>query len=135
MMPERGDKDKEKPVASDRKLILASRVEHSSVFNEDGWLIGHVKDLSIDRESGQVIYAILSFGGLLGIGTRLHPLPWSVLRYDAEKHGYVVPLDTAALKDAPHYEAAELEEFGGPHLSEAKHGIFEYYGRYGVPPI
>lgn len=114
---------------------MASRVEHSSVFNEEGWLIGHIKDLSIDREGGQVIFAIISFGGILGIGARLHPLPWSVLRYDAAKHGYVVPLDTKYLKDAPHYEPAELEDFGGPLQTQARIHILDYYGTYAPPPF
>lgn len=111
----------------DHRLILASRVENASVFNDEGWLIGHIKDLSIDRETGEVVYAILCFGGLLGIGRCLHPLPWSVLSYDPEKHGYVIGLDIRALKDAPHYEAAELEGLGGPHHIKAKQDIDAYY--------
>lgn len=114
-------------MADCRNLILASRVEHSAVFNEEGWMIGHIKDLSIDRQTGEVVYVIMSFGGFLGIGTRLHPLPWSILNYDSEQRGYIVPLDIRALRDAPHYEAAELEDFGGPHHSEARKHILEYY--------
>lgn len=117
------------------KLILASRVEHTPVFNEDSYLVGHVKDLSIDRESGQVIYAILSFGGFLGIGNRLHPLPWSVLSYDTNLGGFVVPLDTGALNDAPHYDPLELEDFGGAHHEAKSQTVLEYYGRYAAPPI
>lgn len=122
-------------MAKDRRLILASRVEHSSVFNEEGSLIGHVRDLSIDREDGQVVFVIVSFGGFLGIGTRLHSLPWSILRYDEAKHGYVVPLDIRTLGDAPHYEAAELEDFGGPHLSKARTHVLDFYGHYAPPPF
>lgn len=122
-------------MSEDRNLILASRVEHSSVFNEDGWLIGHIKDLSIDRQTGEVVYVIMSFGGFLGIGKRLHPLPWSMLNYDSERHGYVVPLNTEILRDAPHYDADELEDFGGPHHVAARRHVLEYYGPYVPPPI
>ncbi|WP_066552457.1 PRC-barrel domain-containing protein [Croceicoccus bisphenolivorans] len=122
-------------MAHDHKLILASRVENTSVFNEDGWLIGHIRDLSIDRESGQVVHAIMSFGGFLGIGNRLHPLPWSMLGYNAERHGYIVSLDKAALEQAPHYDADELEDFGGAHHDKKRSDVLEYYGRYGPPPI
>ncbi|MGE0828654.1 MAG: PRC-barrel domain-containing protein, partial [Hyphomonadaceae bacterium] len=68
-------------------LILASRVEHTPVYNLSGDRIGHVEDLSIETISGQVRYALMSCGGFLGIGDRLHPLPWDVLDYDPEKGG------------------------------------------------
>ena len=122
-------------MAHDHKLILASRVEHTPVFNEDGWLVGHIKDLSIDRETGQVEHAIMSFGGFLGVGNRLHPLPWSILRYDAGQKGFILPLSRQELEDAPHYDASELEEFGGatPDVKLAK--VFDYYGQFAAPPI
>ncbi len=122
-------------MAEDHNLILASRVEHTPVFNEDGWLIGHIKDISIDRESGEAIYVIVSFGGFLGFGTRLHPIPWHLLTYDTGKQGYVAPLDEESLKDAPHFEASELENFGGAHPAESRTHIFDYYGPYAAPPI
>ena len=122
-------------MGQDHKLILASRVEHTPVFNEEDWMIGHIKDLSIDRESGQVAYAIMSFGGFLGIGNRLHPIPWSVLSYDPERHAYIVPLSKEALAKAPHYDASELEGFGGAHHEAALKPILDYYGTYGPPPI
>lgn len=122
-------------MAHDHKLILASRVERTSVFNEEGWLIGHIRDLSIDRESGQVAHAIMSFGGFLGLGNRLHPIPWSILTYDADRQGYIVPLDKTELQNAPHYDADELEDFGGAHHEHAHQDVLAYYGRYGPPPI
>jgi HSP20 family molecular chaperone IbpA/sporulation protein YlmC with PRC-barrel domain len=117
------------------KLILAKRVENTPVFSEAGERIGHVEDLSIDRQSGQVVYAIVSFGGFLGIGKRFHPVPWSVLKYDPEKGGYVVPLDKAALENAPHYEASELRELGGNAHNHYFKNIGDYYGRYGWLPM
>ncbi|RVQ68981.1 PRC-barrel domain containing protein [Croceicoccus ponticola] len=122
-------------MADDHKLILASRVEHTPVFDEEGSLIGHVRDLSIDRTSGQVVYAILSFGGFLGIGKRLHPLPWDILSYNEKQHGYVVGLGKADLASAPHYDADELEGFGGEQHARKHRDIFEYYGTFGPPPI
>ena len=120
---------------TDHKLILAGRVEHTPVYTDAGERIGHIDDLSIDRQSGQVVYAIMSFGGFLGIGKQFHPLPWSILEYDPERGGYVVPLDKAALENAPYYEAEELRELGGPRQDVYKRHILEYYGRYGQPLI
>lgn len=121
--------------SEDHKLILASRVEHTPVFNRAGERIGHIDDLSIDRSGGNVIYAIMSFGGFLGIGKQFHPLPWSVLEYDPQRGGFVVPLDQAVLESAPSYEAAELVELGGARQDAYASYIMEYYGRYGPPFI
>ena len=117
---------------SDHKLILASRVEHTPVYNGDGERIGHIDDLSIDRQAGNVVYAIMSFGGFLGIGKRFHPLPWSMLDYDPKRAGYVVSLDEQALRDAPTYDSEELTHLGGPH-HDNRLLVNEYYGRYGYP--
>ena len=116
------------------KLILASRVEETSVFNQAGERIGHIADLSIDRVSGAVEYAIMSFGGFLGIGRRFHPLPWSLLDYDPDQGGYVVAVDRKVLADAPHFDDEELRAFGAPS-HKAVQRVVEYYGPFGPPLI
>lgn len=122
--------------ADEHKLILASRVEDTSVFNQAGERIGHIADLSIERKGGQVVYAIMSFGGFLGIGKRFHPLPWSILTYEPSQGGYVVPLDRAALENAPHYDANELRALGGPEHEAFGRHLDEFYSRYSyMPPI
>ena len=120
---------------AEHKLILASRVEHTPAFDAAGERIGHIEDLSIDRRSGQTVYAIMSFGGFLGIGKRFHPLPWHMLHYDQQRGGYVVSLARADLEDAPHLDASELRELGGAEPGSAAANIWAYYGRYGPPPI
>jgi hypothetical protein len=120
-------------VTSTHALITAGRVNGTPVFNRLGEKIGQVDDLSIHKVSGRVIYALVSFGGFLGIGERIHPLPWSVLDYDTEKDGYVVSLDKAELKAAPNYGKDELERFGGGDQSY-RDALFAYYGAYGASP-
>jgi PRC-barrel domain len=63
-------------------LISADKVEGTSVYSREGEKLGSIYGLMIDKFSGRVIYAVMSFGGFLGIGDRYHPLPWSVLTYD-----------------------------------------------------
>jgi len=122
------------PDTSDHALILGSRVNDTPVFSKNGERIGHIDDLSIERVSGKVVYAIMSFGGFLGIGEKFHPIPWSLLDYDPERGGYVVPLDKKALEEAPHYDRYELTALGGPeHLSYGER-IFGFYGPYGPVP-
>lgn len=119
-------------VVSPHQLIMSSRVTGTAVFNPAGERIGHIEDLSIHKVSGQVIYAVMSFGGFLGIGERFHPTPWSMLEYDVERNGYVVPLDKAALEAAPSLDRAELESLGAGNAWRTR--LFDYYGTYGALP-
>ncbi|MGD9884029.1 MAG: PRC-barrel domain-containing protein [Reyranella sp.] len=84
-------------------LIAAERVEGTSVYNLAGEKLGTVEDIMLDKVSGKAIYAVMSFGGFLGIGEKYHPLPWSTLKYDEAKGGYVVNLDKKKLESAPTY--------------------------------
>lgn len=84
-------------------FISSDKVEGTSVYNLAGDSLGSVDDLIIDKRSGQVRYAVLEFGGFLGMGTDRYPLPWGMLKYDTAKEGYVVPLDKEKLENAPRY--------------------------------
>ncbi|MGH7002471.1 MAG: PRC-barrel domain-containing protein [Alphaproteobacteria bacterium] len=84
-------------------LISSSRVTGTEVYNPKGDHLGTVEHVMIDKLSGQVGYAVMSFGGFLGIGEKYHPLPWAVLDYDVAKGGYVVDLDKKTLEGAPYY--------------------------------
>jgi sporulation protein YlmC with PRC-barrel domain len=119
--------------AAGHDLITASRVTSAPVYNQQGEKIGGIEDLSIDKLTGQVRYALLSFGGFLGIGERYHPLPWSMLDYDPEKDGYVLPLTKEALKAAPSYTSDELEAFGGGD-NLYREALYAYYSPFGAIP-
>ena len=88
-------------------LIAATKVDGVACYNRRAEHLGHVSDLMIDKQSGKVSYALMSFGGFLGIGESYHPLPWSMLRYDTEQGGFVVDVDTEKLKEAPHFGVDE----------------------------
>lgn len=82
-------------------LIAASRVAGTTVYNPAGEKLGVVQDVMIDRRAGRIVYAVLSFGGFLGLGERRHPVPWSSLRYDTELGGYVIDIDRSVLEGSP----------------------------------
>ena len=84
-------------------LIAADKVAGTDVYNRQGENLGEVDTVMIDKTTGRVAYAIMSFGGFLGIGNRYHPLPWSMLQYDHTRGGYVVDLDKRILENAPSY--------------------------------
>jgi sporulation protein YlmC with PRC-barrel domain len=84
-------------------LIASDKVEGTAVYGPDGDKIGRIENLMIDKRSGQVVYAVLSFGGFLGIGKDHYPIPWQVLKYDENRGGYVVNITRDQLENAPRY--------------------------------
>ncbi len=86
-------------------LIAAEKVNGTSVYNHAGEKLGVVDDIMIDKITGRAIYAVMSFGGFLGMGEKYHPLPWATLKYDAVQSGYVVNLDKNTLEGAPNYDS------------------------------
>jgi hypothetical protein len=86
-------------------LISAQKVKGTTVYNLAGEKLGSVNDIMIDKVSGRAIYAVMSFGGFLGMGEKFHPLPWATLKYDDQKGGYVVNLDKKLLQGAPTYDS------------------------------
>jgi hypothetical protein len=85
-------------------LIAADKVDGTSVYNLAGDKLGTVEDIMMDKVSGRAIYAVMSFGGFLGMGEKHHPLPWSTLKYDTVKGGYMINMDKKQLQDAPNYD-------------------------------
>ena len=97
------------PVATDEtdRLIASNKVEGTAVYNRSGERLGEVYNFMVDKYSGQVAYAVMSFGGFLGIGESYHPLPWRVLDYDTGMGGYIVDLDKDKLRGAPSFSRDE----------------------------
>jgi sporulation protein YlmC with PRC-barrel domain len=89
------------------RLISADQVNGTAVYDTQGEKLGSVEDVMIDKVSGRIAYAVLSFGGFLGIGDKHHPLPWGTLKYDTAIGGYVVALDRRVLEGGPAYSDAE----------------------------
>lgn len=121
------------PDAADRKhsLIPAQRVTGADVYNQAKEKIGKIEDIAVDKCSGKVAYAILSFGGVLGMGEKHHPLPWSVLSYDTGQRGYVVDITQEFLALAPKLDVSELSGWDDSGGREAFH---DYYGPLGARP-
>jgi hypothetical protein len=84
-------------------LIAGDKVAGTNVYNNAGEKLGDVEDVMIDKRTGRIAYAVLSFGGFLGIGDKYYPLPWSAMTYDQGLGGYRVNLDKRMLEGAPAY--------------------------------
>jgi hypothetical protein len=84
-------------------LISSEDVEGTAVFDHADKQIGSVDHLMIDKISGRVIYAVLSFGGFLGLNHSHYPLPWAKLRFDREVNGFRTDITAQQLRDAPDF--------------------------------
>ena len=81
------------------------------MLGRDGQHLGKIDSFMVDKYTGRVAYAVLSFGGTLGIGEHLFPLPWSALDYDLEKDGYRLNLTSDQLESAPKFKRNDTPEF------------------------
>jgi hypothetical protein len=108
------------------RLIASDKVEGTAVYDRNSNRLGSVYNVMIDKYSGQVAYAVMSFGGFLGIGERYHPLPWRMLTYDTGLGGYVVDVTREKLEGAPSYTRDETP------WSRPDYGR-DVYSHYGMP--
>jgi hypothetical protein len=88
-------------------LIGSDKVEGTPVYRPNGERVGTIQRVMIDKVGGQVAYAVMSFGGFMGIGEDYYPLPWRLLAYNPELGGYQVHIGEAQLKGAPKYNSHE----------------------------
>lgn len=105
-------------------LIASDRVEGTAVYSRQGDRLGKISNFMVDKRSGHVRYAVLSFGGFLGIGNDHYPLPWSMLHYDVGQGGYVVELAKDVLDNAPHYRLDERPDYDDAY----GRNVYQYYG-------
>ena len=107
------------------RLVSSRMVEGTPVFDAAGQKLGKVHSVMIDKVTGQVAYALLSFSGLLYIGQYVHPLPWQKLTYDPTRHGYVVDVSPEQLENAP---TMALDRADRPHTMTEDEQVYAYYG-------
>ncbi|HXD07235.1 MAG TPA: PRC-barrel domain-containing protein [Burkholderiaceae bacterium] len=105
-------------------VISSDKVEGTAVYNGAGDKLGSIDDLMIDKRSGLVRYAVLEFGGFLGMGADRYPVPWPMLKYDTVKDGYVVPLEKEQLDKAPRYPQSQTPAY----TDDYGHSVYDYYG-------
>jgi sporulation protein YlmC with PRC-barrel domain len=104
--------------------IRASKVIGTSVYNHAGDKIGKVEDVVLDKQSNNIMFAVVGFGGFLGMNEKFHPLPWSTLDYQKNRDGYVVNMTKEQLQAAPADGIDELTARDGDGLRDS---IYDYY--------
>lgn len=106
-------------------IISAKKVQGSEVVSPAGDALGHVEDLMIDKVTGRIVYAVLTYGGLLGLGEKHFALPWEALDYSVDRAAYVLDVDPDLLERAPGFRRDQA-----PDMSDRRWGeqIHQYYG-------
>jgi hypothetical protein len=105
------------------ELIGSDKVEGTAVYRPNGVKIGNIARVMIGKQSGKVGYAVMSFGGFLGIGEDYYPLPWSLLTYNPRLEGYEVNISDTQLQGAPRYDTSENWDWNG-----RTRAVDDYYG-------
>jgi hypothetical protein len=106
-------------------LIGSDKVEGTAVYGADNKKIGSVQRVMIDKISGKVAYAVVSFGGFLGIGEDYYPMPWSKLSYDTRLGGYKTDLTEPQLRGAPKF--SKHQEWDWSTTNDER--VYKYYNQ------
>lgn len=106
-------------------LMGADTLIGNDVYNEDGEDLGDVKEIMLDMRSGRVSYAVLSFGGFLGMGEKLFAVPWDALKLDTENKRFTLNVNKEQLEGAPGFDKNLW-----PDMADAtwEKGIHDFYG-------
>jgi PRC-barrel domain. len=105
-------------------LIASDKVEGTKVYDPHGEHIGSIERILVEKRSGKVSYAVLSFGGFFGIGDEHYPLPWSKLNYDESLGGYRIDVTKEQLEGAPRYDRSDEDYW----TAENGRRVYDYYG-------
>lgn len=108
--------------------ISASTAIGDSVTNLKDENLGDIKEVMIDADSGKVSYAVLDFGGFLGIGNKLFAVPWSALNLNTESKKFTLDVDKERLKDAEGFDENDWPDFADREFETRVHE------RYGAQP-
>ena len=107
------------------EAVRATSVINTTVKDRDGNKLGDVEDIVLDKLSNNIMFAVLSFGGFLGIGEKYHPLPWELLDYDEDDDVYVVELTKEQLQAAPADSIEELTRDDGIRYRDLAYNYYK----------
>lgn len=107
------------------EIMAADTLEGDNVYNQAGEKLGEIDHIMLDVRQGRIAYAVLSTGGVLGVGETLHAVPWSALTLDADKKCFVMNIDKERLSNAPGFDKDHW-----PSMADSTWAgeIYSYYG-------
>src|SRR5579859_7544512 len=111
-------------VSGHTSAIRAKKVLGTKVTDPSGKKIGEVEDVVLDKESNSILFAVIGFGGFLGVAEKYHPMPWAALDYDESQGSYVVDYTKEQLQAAP---AASIDELTRDDGTRFRERVYDYY--------
>ena len=112
--------------ATTHRVLAAGTLAGDHVRSANGDDLGSIEEIMLDLERGRIAYAVLSFGGFLGIGDKLFAVPWSALRIDRGEHEFILDIDRETLEKAPGFDKHDWPDMADPVFGQKVH---EHYGR------
>lgn len=106
------------------RLVSSKALPGTAVLSRDGDRLGTVAAFLIDPFNGHAEYVLIATGGVLGLGTSYHPLPWHLLRFDPNRDGYVVSIDKGVLDGGPSYKSGSEPTFDRAYTDR----VLSYFG-------
>ena len=106
-------------------LISSARVQGTEVYGPAGEHVGEIDHLMIERVSGRVAYAVMSFGGFLGMGKDFYPIPWNALKYDTTLDGYRTDITREQVEGAPTYSGGESFDWSDDDWHKRVHDHYQ----------
>ena len=106
-------------------VLSASTLIGDPVYNPDGEHLGKIEEIMLDYIGGRIAYAVLSFGGFLGIGDKLFAIPWEALDVDTVEKRFILDVDKETLKEAPGFDKDNWPDMTAPDWGSE---IYVYYG-------
>jgi len=106
-------------------LMGADTLVGNDVYNQKDEDLGDIKEIMLDIRSGRIAYAVLSFGGFLGMGEKLFAVPWDALKLDTVQKRFVLNVEKDSLDDAPGFNKSDWPDMADPTWEK---GIHAYYG-------
>lgn len=115
------------------ELMGAGTLIGNDVYNDSAEDLGGIREFMIDMETGSICYAVLSFGGFMGMGEKLFAVPWSALRLDTKLHRFVLDVDRSRLVDAPGFDRHHWPDMADPVWAESIHAWYRRPGEGAQP--
>jgi sporulation protein YlmC with PRC-barrel domain len=109
-----------------RRILSAETLMNNGVKNSAGEDLGSIKSIMLDLEHGRIAYAVLSYGGLLGMGGTLYAIPWSAMKLDISDHKFILDTPKEKLKQASGFDNDDWPDFADPSFHKE---TYHYYGQ------
>jgi sporulation protein YlmC with PRC-barrel domain len=110
-----------------RRVMSAGTLEGDRVKNPAGEDLGKVEEIMLDVPSGRVAYAVLSFGGFLGMGNKLFAIPWEALTLDEAEKQFILNVDKQTLENAPGFDKDNWPDMADPDFGSQIYGYYGYH--------